>query len=250
VKQENDQEKPLAVSINIVRVDLKDDYKAGVDWNAVWNKGLFGLRDLKISSSMAGLVNGGFSVSGAFKGTDQILSMLQEYGKTKIERSRTIEIRSGYLASFEAVKPIPYISQTSTITGGTTGFSQGSITPLSEEEGVVLNILPNINIEENFVDMGIDVTVAEYTGDKQFDLGTQGIYTLPIVPKDKAKFAARARIGDTVILTGFKVHKSGNNRKGIPGFSQVPVAGSLFGYQDDTDETSEILIIMKVEKGV
>lgn len=249
IKKEIENSAPLSISVNIVRVDLKDNYKAGVDWNAVWTKGLFGLRDLRISSSMSGMVNGGFMVSGAFKGTDQILSILQEYGKTKIERNRTVNARSGYLESFKATKPVPYISTTSTISG-TSGLAQGAITPIFEEEGVVLNMFPNIDTETKIVDIGIDVSVSEYIGDKLFDQGTQGIYALPIITKDEAKFAGQVKLGHTVILTGFKVHKAGNNKKGIPWLSQIPVAGALFGYQDDTDDTSEILIILKVEKGV
>jgi len=249
IKKEIENSAPLFISLNIVRVDLKDNYKAGVDWNAVWTKGLFGLRDLTISSSMSGMVNGGFMVSGAFKGTDQILSILQEYGKTKIERNRTVHARSGYIESFKATKPVPYIATTSTIAGDS-GLAQGSITPIFEEEGIVVNMFPNINTETKIVDIGIDVSVSEYIGDKLFDLGSQGIYSLPIITKDEGKFAGQVRLGHTVILTGFKVHKAGNNKKGIPGLSQIPVAGSLFGYQDDNDDISEILIILKVEKGV
>lgn len=249
IKKEIENSSPLLISLNIVRIDLKDNYKAGVDWNAVWTKGLFGLRDLRISSSMSGMVNGGFMVSGAFKGTDQILSILQEYGKTKIERNRTSLARSGYLESFKATKPVPYISTTSTIAGDS-GLAQGSITPIFEEEGIVINMFPNIDTETKTVDIGIDVSVSEYVGDKLFDLGSQGVYSLPIITKDEGKFAGQVKLGHTVILTGFKVHKAGNNKKGIPGLSQIPVAGSLFGYQDDTDDTSEILIILKVEKGV
>lgn len=248
VKKEIEKEAPLSISINIVRIDLKDDYKAGVDWNAVWNKGFFGAGDLSISSSMSQLVNGGFSFKGNYKGTEQILTMLQEYGNTKIERSRTINARSGFLANFEATKPIPYVTTTSTITGGTTGFAQGSITPLFEEEGVIINMLPNIDIDTKTVDLGIDVSVAEYIGDKSFDLGDQGVYTLPVVTKDKGKFAVQAKLGETIVLTGFKVKKGNSGKKGIPFLSQIPIAGSLFGYQETADDTSEILIILKVDQ--
>lgn len=248
VDKEIAKEAPLAISINIVRIDLKDDYKAGVDWNAVWSKGIFGLRNLNISSSMSQYVGGGFAVSGQFKGTDQIISMLQEYGDTKIERSRTIKAKSGYLANFEATKPIPYITTSSTITGGTTGFAQGSVTPMFEEEGVTLNMLPNIDLEKKIVDLGIDVSVAEYVGDKSFDMGTNGTYTLPVVTKDKGRFAVQANIGETIVLTGFKVKRGNSNKKGMPFLSQMPVVGSLFGYQAKEDDTSEILIILKVEQ--
>lgn len=248
MKKEIEKEAPLSISINIIRIDLNDNYKAGVDWNAVWSKGLFGLRDLGVSSSMSGLVNGGFSVKGSFKGADQVLTMLQDYGDTKIERSSTISARSGFLANYEATKPIPYITTASTITGGTTGFAQGSITPMFEQEGIVLNILPSVNLDEKIVDLGIDVTVAEYAGDKSFDLGDQGIYTLPIVPKDKGRFAVQAKLGETIILTGFKVKKDKAAKKGIPGLSQLTGAGALFGYQEDLDESSEILIVLKVDQ--
>lgn len=248
MKKEIEKEAPLSISINIIRVDLNDNYKAGVDWNAVWSNGLFGLRDLTISSSMAGLVNGGFSIKGSFKGAEQVLTMLQDYGDTKIERSSTISARSGFLANYEATKPIPYITTASTITGGTTGFAQGSITPMFEQEGIVLNILPNVNLDEKIVDLGIDVTVAEYAGDKSFDLGSQGIYTLPIVPKDKGRFAVQAKLGETIILTGFKVKKDKAGKKGIPVLSQLNGVGALFGYQEDLDESSEILIVLKVDQ--
>ena len=247
INKEIEKEAPLSISINIVRVDLNDNYKAGVDWNAVWSKGLFGLRNLTVTSSMAGLVNGGFSFSGAFKGTDQVLTMLQDYGNTKIERSSTISARSGFLANYEATKPIPYVTTSSTVSG-TSAIAQTAVTPLYEQEGFTLNILPNLNLEDKIVDLGIDVTVAEYAGDKTFDLGSQGIFTIPVVPKDKGKFAVQARLGETVILTGFKVKKNSNNKSGIPGLSQITGLGALFGYQQDADETSEILIILKVDQ--
>lgn len=247
VKKEIEKEMPLAISINIVRIDLNDNYKAGVDWNAVWQNGLFGLRDLRVTSSMSALVGGGFSVTGAFKGTDQVLTMLQDYGTTKIERSSTITARSGFLANYEATKPIPYIVTASTVAGDS-GLSQLEVTPLYEQEGFTLNILPNVNMENKTIDLGVDVTVAEYAGDKVFDLGAQGTYTFPIVPKDKGKFAVQAKLGETVILTGFKVKKDKTGRKGVPGLSQIRAAGALFGYQEEIDESSEILIILKVDQ--
>lgn len=248
IKKEIEKETPLHISINIIRVDLKDNYKAGVDWNAIIQDTLGGFSNIGVSISKASLVGGGASIKGTFKGTDQILSMLQEYGNTKIERSSTINARSGFLANYEATKPIPYITTGSTISGGTAGFAQSSITPQFEKEGIVLNILPNINVDNKMVDLGVDVTVSEYAGDKAFDLGTQGTYSLPIIPKDKGHFAVQATLGETVILTGFKVKKGAVGKTGVPWLSQVTGIGALFGYQEDLDESSEILIVLKVDQ--
>ncbi|OGS70695.1 MAG: hypothetical protein A3F91_09280 [Flavobacteria bacterium RIFCSPLOWO2_12_FULL_35_11] len=247
ISKESAMEAPLNISVNIVRVDLNNNFKAGVDWNAVLGS-VGGFKDISVSGSMAGLVNGGFALKGNFKGAEQVLTMLQDYGNTKIERSSSIRAKSGFLASYDAIKPVPYITTGSTITGGTTGFAQSSTTPIFEQEGVSLNILPSLNIEQNLVNLGIDVTVAEYTGDKSFDLGEQGIYTLPVISKDKGRFAVQAKLGETIVLTGFKVKRDKLGKKGVPFASQIPWAGALFGYQEDTDEYSEILIVLKVDR--
>lgn len=247
VKKEIEKEAPLSISINIVRVDLNDNYKAGVDWNAAFQNGLFGLRNLRVTSSLSNIASGGFSFAGEFKGTDQVLSVLQDFGNTKIERSSTINARSGFLANYEAVKPVPYLTTASTMSGDT-GTTQLEVTPLYEQEGFVINVLPNVDLDKKLVDLGIDVTVAEYVGDKVFDLGQNGTYTLPIVPKDKGKFAVQAKIGETIVLTGFKVKKDRSGKKGLPGLSQIPGAGALFGAQEEVDESSEILIILKVDQ--
>lgn len=247
VKKEIEKEAPLSISINIVRVDLNDNYKAGVDWNAAFQNGLFGLRNLRVTSSLSNIASGGFSFAGEFKGTDQVLSVLQDFGNTKIERSSTINARSGFLANYEAIKPVPYLTTASTMSGNT-GATQLAVTPLYEQEGFVINVLPNVDIDKKIVDLGIDVTVAEYVGDKVFDLGQSGTFTLPIVPKDKGKFAVQAKIGETIVLTGFKVKKDRSGKKGLPGLSQIPGAGALFGAQEEVDESSEILIILKVDQ--
>ncbi|MCL4432133.1 MAG: type II and III secretion system protein [Epsilonproteobacteria bacterium] len=247
VKKEIEKEAPLAISINIVRVDLNDNYKAGVDWNAVFQNGLFGLRNLRVTSSLSNIASGGFSFAGEFKGADQVLSVLQDYGNTKIERSSTINARSGFLANYEAIRPVPYLTTASTM-AGTTGATQLAVTPLYEQEGFIVNVLPNVDLDNKTVDLGIDVTVAEYVGDKVFSLGDNGTFTLPIVPKDKGKFAVQAKIGETIVLTGFKIKKDRNGKRGLPGLSQLPGAGALFGAQEQVDESSEILIILKVDQ--
>lgn len=247
IKKEIEKETPLSISINIVRVDLNDNYKAGVDWNAAFQKGIFGLRNLRVASSLSSIASAGFSFTGEFKGTDQVLSALQDYGNTKIERSSSINARSGFLATYEAIKPVPYLTTASTMSGNT-GATQLQVTPLYEQEGFVVNVLPNVDLDKKTVDLGIDVTVAEYVGDKIFDLGDTGNFVLPIVPKDKGKFAVQAKIGETIVLTGFKVRKDRTGKKGLPWFSQIPGAGAIFGAQEEIDESSEILIILKVDQ--
>lgn len=243
IDKEIQKETPLKVTLNVIRIDLSDDYKAGVDWSAVL--GRVNGTTLKFVTNNSSLV-GGAVFKGAAGSTDQILSVLQQYGNTRIERSQTKEARSGLLSSFEYSENIPYLTNQTTVSG-TSSITQNSETLNYSQSGVTVNVLPNYDPDRKKVYFSVDLAIADYVGDKTFDQGTSGARAIPLIKTSKDLSASEVGIGETLVLTGFKMKKTGDDRQGVPGLSQIPVIGALFGYQGKTSESSDIIITITPE---
>ncbi|MBX6424111.1 type II secretion system protein GspD [Thermosulfurimonas sp. F29] len=240
--KERSKDRRIRLRVRIVRIDLSREFQAGVDWNLLIRS--FGdIQNLRVFTSYADAVHGGTGVQFAYKGAKQVLRFLEKYGKVRIVREFVAVGRTGFPVMFKAVDRIPYATSVVTTTETQTQtFPQVN----TEEVGMKLVLLPNV--EGARVDLSVAVSVSEYLGDKTFNLGDAGTVVVPLVTKSDVYLPARVALGETLFITGFKIHKTELEDQGAPLLSRLPVAGALFGYGDRKHENSELLIMITPEE--
>ena len=171
------------------------------------------------------------------------LKALEESLDAKIVRDYVTTTRAGKITSFKAVDVIPYVTGSLIINQGTaTNTAEGKFA----EAGLILNILPTIKRKTNTLDYSIDIVVSEYLGDKTITF-QGGSYTLPRFNSNEVQTEAVSHLGETIILTGFRLKNWENREKGLPGFSQNDIAGWLFGGRTNKSKYSDFVIFISSE---
>lgn len=248
VREEKRRQDSVFLTVNVIRVDLKDTLAMGVDWNVALGNiaDRYGYSILTAGYNYADKVEGGLNITGTKNGLTNMVNALQEYGNSKIVRSFSVKTRSGILNTFKAVDEIPYVT-TSTIQSSA-GVAETTAEAKVAEAGLTINIMPTLADKSESVNLATNIEVSEYQGDKVFIVNGSE-YRLPQISTNQLSTPAKVHVGETIVLTGLKLKTVKEGKEGVPGFSQVPsVLGGLFGHNKDTKNTSEFLIVVGIDK--
>lgn len=243
VRIEKRRQTPIALSVAIIRVDVKNEGNIGVDWTVALNNvaNALNLSGFTAGINMANKATGGLSVVATKGALSSMVNALQVYGKSKIVRDFNSKTRSGILSTFKAVDQIPYV--TSSVVSSD-GVAQVSTEAKIAEAGLIVNIIPTLTSNGEAVNLATNISVSEYNGDKEFNVNG-GTYTLPKISTNSVQMPVRVRLGTSIVLTGFKLSKAKSVNEGIPGASQVGgMLGGLFGHAGKEEQESEFLIVI------
>jgi pilus assembly protein CpaC len=154
------------------------------------------------------------------------LSALAQTGEATILAQPQLLARSGATASFEAGGEVPY----------TTTNKDGRTSTSFKKYGVSLNITPQV--DRNFaVRSKIEIEVSSVDQTLASSSG-------PALKVRRASTEFNVRSGQTLVLGGFLSRERTRDREGVPGLSDIPVAGGLFGVNRDHYRETELAIFV------
>ena len=240
VEYENRKERPVRLRVRIVRIDYSDEYQTGIDWTAVLT-GEWGKAELGVETS--GLVQGSggfFRISGD-KFTS-FMRFLEQFGKVNVVRSWEVKARSGIPYFFNTVTLIPYFEQSAVVGGN---VAQTVSSTRYTEAGLKLKVV--FSRKGDRVEGGIYTELSEFLKMEERKSGDL-LLTAPWISMTNLYFPLSLRIGESQVLTGFKVTEETKRRIGVPLLSRIPVLDLLFGFKSAKDVTSELLIVLTVEE--
>jgi general secretion pathway protein D len=158
---------------------------------------------------------------------------LQTIGNTNTLASPRIRARNKEKAKILIGSRVPVItSSTALLTSGTA--SSSSVQYL--DVGLTLEVQPTV-YQDGDVSIKIGLEVSSITntvvvgGTQAYTIGTRNANTL-----------LRLKDGETQILAGLIQDSDTRNSAGIPGLSQIPIVGRLFGSNNTDREKSEIVL--------
>src|SRR6266481_367447 len=158
---------------------------------------------------------------------------LQTVGNTNTLASPRIRARNKEKAKILIGSRVPVItSSTALLTSGTA--SSSSVQYL--DVGLTLEVQPTVYLDGDVsIKVGLEVSSITNTvvvqGTQAYTIGTRNANTL-----------LRLKDGETQILAGLIQDSDTRNAAGIPGLSQIPVVGRLFGSHNSDREKSEIVL--------
>ena len=110
-----------------------------------------------------------------------------------------------------------------------------SVTPfINEHEAVTLNIRPTIS---RVIDRVIDPNPAFKNADV--------ISSVPVIQVREIESILTINSGDTAVIGGLMQDTVNDKKRGVPFLSSLPFIGSLFRYEDDLREKSELIIFIR-----
>ncbi|TDB29073.1 pilus (MSHA type) biogenesis protein MshL [Stenotrophomonas sp. ATCM1_4] len=271
----------VLVEAQILDVSLNDSSNYGVDWNLLRDRvaGIYGdtaatiLPDANTPLSYDGLTRLGQQprtitfpnqtlgsslgrAMGLSYTTDTFsaaVNVLRGFGNVKVLSNPSVRVRNGSPAYLSVGTNIRYVTK-STSNFSNTGGSGGSYNQSTDIQtdslfsGVVIGVAPMIH-ENGSVELLVHPMQTEVDASsltlREFPNGNA--VTLPQVNVKGITTTLNLRDGDTVMLGGLIDQNASLDDKGIPGLSDVPVFGRMFGSRAKTHTTRELVLVLRVK---
>ncbi len=228
----------VLIEAKIVQIILSDQYKMGVDWEAIVSdyhtldmKSDFDIltsNDKKGTLSIGTLTKDDYTV---------LLEALNTVGTTNTLSSPRIMALNNEEAKILVGSTQPYVTTTTTTpaTGATTTAESVNFIDV----GVKLYVTPTIH-NDNFITMKIRPEVSSVT---QF-LTTSNNNTIPVVDTSEAETSVLVKDGVTIVIGGLIKDEKVKTVKKVPFLGDLPVLGGMFRNKDNLVKKTELVIFL------
>lgn len=259
----------VLIEVKVLEVALSDEYSAGIDWsNATLFGGEgaigFGLSQVSgttpntnlvrglLSPSPNPVVNGRFSFNG--NDTTAFVDALSRFGTVSALSSPRMTVMNNQSAVLNVAENVVYFDVTSTVTPASAAGVPPTITFDTEvntvPEGVLINVIPSINLDDETISMAIRPTVTSLVGngvlDPNPDLATAGVESrIPTVNVQEFDSILKLNNGQAVVMGGLMQDRVDSEQIGVPVASEIPIIGNLFKNQSDKVEKTELVVLIK-----
>ena len=203
-------DKMVLLDVQVIEIPSARLQELGIRWNS----------SLPLPLSGAGGLPGMNSLLSAR------LNALTQAGEATILAQPQLLARSGATASFEAGGEVPY----------STTDKDGKQSTSFKKYGVSLSITPQVD-SNHAIRSKIDIEVSSVDQ-------TLASASGPALKIRRASTEFNVRSGQTLVLGGFLSRERTRDSDGVPGLSEIPVVGSLFGVKRDHYRETELAIFV------
>jgi general secretion pathway protein D len=161
------------------------------------------------------------------------LQLRELAGRTNVLANPRIRVRNRERARIHIGDKVPVI----TTTAGATGFVSEAVNYL--DVGLKLEVEPQVFLEDDVaIRMGLEVSnisqqVTSASGTVAYQVGTRNAATV-----------LRLRDGETQVLAGLVNEEDRRSATQVPGLSRLPLIGRLFAAHNDTENKTEIVLLI------
>jgi hypothetical protein len=235
--------------VSIIRVDLNNGNKWGINWDMIINKLKWGgIKHAQISVNLQPFGNEEkpFQVA-LLNGEGQtraLLKMLQQYGDAKLVNTWIFSGKTGTLIPFGSFNEEPYVTFQVVETDNRIRY----IPKVKYKyAGFFGNIYVTKQNHKYYVEVALNLSdIAGYFTFKNSDVTE----TIPKIQSNQLKVSTYLPQIDNVslLLTGFKLKTVKNAENKVPYLGDIPVIGNLFKQWDRVKSSSEFIVIITLKK--
>jgi general secretion pathway protein D len=254
-------QRQVMIEATIVEVTLKDQYRAGINWQSLASSLATGWSVNTIGAGIGGTnlanqLQPFYAISYTnndkwdFKST---IDLLESFGRTKVLSSPKLMALNNQTALLKVVDNLVYfsINVSQAILTPTGSFSPTVTTEAHTiPVGVVMSVTPQIS-ETGQVSLTVRPTITRKVGDaedpnpqlksKDFNISNK----VPIIQVREMESLLQVRSGQTVILGGLIQDDSSGARDGLPVLSRPEGIGALFGQHERLNSQTELVIFLR-----
>jgi MSHA type pilus biogenesis protein MshL len=256
-KVSTSSQRQVMIEATIVEVTLKDQYRAGVNWQSLASTLATGWA---VNTTGAGI--GGTNLANQLKPFYAIsytnndkwdfkatIDLLESFGNTKVLSSPKLMTLNNQTALLKVVNNLVYFTlkadTNQNANNTTTTFTS---TPQTIPVGVVMSVTPQIG-ENGQVTITVRPTITRKVGDATDpnpDLAKLNITSnIPIIQVREMESLLQVHSGQTVILGGLIQDDSDNARDGLPILSRPEGIGAIFGQHERLNNQTELVIFLR-----
>ena len=268
-------ERQVMLEAKIIEVALNEEFQAGVNWmgfGGVNNRVAIGSNNPGTSLTTSGNITSttsGVTVSPGTAGSAiataagkglfglafqtanfaALLNFLETQGNTQVLSSPRIATINNQKAVLKVGTDEFYVTNVSSnvTSTGTTNVSTPTITLQPFFSGIALDVTPQIDADNNIV-LHVHPSISVVTEkQKVIDLGTLGVYTLPLANStvNETDSVVRVQDGNIVAIGGLMKQSQSSEANGLPGTTSSSGLGLLFGSRDNYKKKSELVVLIK-----
>lgn len=195
---------------------------------------------------------GFFGLAFRTKNFAALLNFLETQGNAQVLSSPRIATLNNQKAVLKVGTDKYYVTNVSSTTLASSVGATNTVTPNVTLQpffsGIALDVTPQIN-DAGLITLHIHPSISVVTEeDKHLSLGVGiGDMTLPLATSkiNESDTIVRVRDGEIVAIGGLMTQDQLDNNNGLPGMSQVPVFGTLFGQRNKALNKRELVILLK-----
>lgn len=241
----------VLITAKVIEVTLKDSSKYGIDWSSIHGT----IRDYAFNPIQQNLALSTdkltpaleIQVSSAKHGFDAAINALAEFGDIKVLSNPRIRVTNGQSALISVGTSSSYIQEiklTTTSTEGGTNIITPEVTVGSIFDGIMLGVVPSIDLEHNAVNLSITPIKSRIVKLDERSI-ENNLYTLPMVDLEEATSQIRVKSGNIVALGGLISKNLTTENTKVPIFGDIPYLGYLFRQESKAVQTSELVILLE-----
>lgn len=256
----------VLIEATIVEVSLNDQSQTGVDWKSValasgftFRQNLLGTAldralpdDTRFTGGMFPLTNKNAGLTiGYGKGTSfaAAMSLLSQYGRTKVISSPKITALNNQSAVLRVVDNLVYFTISAQITPGAAGAAPVSVytsTANTVAVGFVMNVIPQID-DGNQVTLTVRPTISRLRGYAQDPnpVLRETPNLVPIVQTREMESVMKVPSGNIVMMGGLMEDSETRASEGLPGLGEAPAIGRLFSTRNSQAGKTELVIFLR-----
>ena len=246
----------VLIEAKILEVTLSDEYSTGINWDNVSlfsnnvNLGFSGSGGPALTPTAAG---NGLFLNYTSGDISTVVDAISRFGTVKALASPRLTVLNNQPAALNVAQNTVYFELDVTVTDATT-TSARSVDVDSEirnvPEGVLVNVLPTINLDDNSITMQVRPTITRintFQPDPGVALaGIAGVESnVPEVNVQEIDSVLRMNSGEVAVLGGLLEDRTDSEQEAVPVLGELPVLGSLFRTQGDRVRKTELVIFIK-----
>ncbi len=253
---QNSTQRQVLIEATIAEVKLSDRYQAGIDWSLLQEQAGSGV-DITQSVTDTNLISNpaiSLILTDTNVGSNILqatLRSLETFGDVSVMSSPKVMAMNNQTALLKVVDNLVYFTVEVTVDNGETG--QAPITTYETSVntvpvGFVMSVTPYIN-QYGSVTLNVRPTISRVIDQRQDpnpDLARFNVVSeIPVIQVREVESVLKINNGDIAVIGGLMQDEISKNSSGIPILSKVPMLGSLFRYDNDQSDKTELVIFIK-----
>ena len=248
----------VLIEAKIVEVNLKDEFKSGINWNSL--KG-----DFVVQSPLGSIVTPGpyqrstipprdvFTVGGSGRNLTALLSFLKKFGTVRTLSSPRLTVMNNQsavlkVATNQVFFRIDYDREVGSLTSREREHVSSEIQTVPI--GLVMIVQPSINVKNGSIIISLRPSISRVVQQKEDPavsiLSKQRQQSLiPEVQVRELDSMIQLTSGQTAVMGGLMEERSDNGSTAVPEISEVPLLGELFKSKEDDRSVTELVIFLR-----
>ncbi len=261
----NSAKRQVLIEATIVEVRLNDGFQAGIDWSRLGNAGAssgftfsqrlgdtFSTGNLQSRSTTGGLVAGYFNPASALGNIAASISLLKQFGDTKVLSSPKLMVLNNQTAVLKVVDNLVYFTVQAQISQSASGVSGTNLqsfttTPNTVPVGVVMSVTPQIS-DVGMVNINVRPSISSlirYVPDPNPLISAINNQGIPEIRIREMESLLQITSGNTAVLGGLMQDDIRSNTDKVPGLSVIPGVGKVFTGVNDSNVKTELVIFLR-----